>query len=314
MIYRYKYFILFVTATWCDYCCQHEIELAEVKRMLAGRTFDGEEIPIVQIQSNTDLDAIKELKLGFFKVPTLYFVKEKEFIQYNSFFKANNIMRFINNILNPVVELNSVADVERFFDTEKNFEEKNDFLGTLVLDIPEETDHHYRNRIIAFFSDIDEYSAQYSTYISNAEKISHRPDLRVGIVIDKEIVNHFKKLYDGIWFNSHSLNSVVLKRISTYRFLDLSLLAEHLEAFEVYNTISWIDELSNNNNFITQKIATPIALFFMDSTYILANFHSNLKFLINVSKRYTGRYVFMYMDGNTKSKSKEQLGLTKESP
>jgi hypothetical protein len=314
MIYRHKYFILYVTASWCDYCCQHEKELLGVKQMLLERTFEGEEIPIVQIHSDTDLDALKELKVGFFKVPSLYFVKEKEFIQYNSFFKADNIMRFINNILHPVVELNSVADVELFFDTEKNFEEHNDFLGNLKLDIPEETDHHYRNRIVAFFADVDEYSAQYSTYISNAEKISHRPDLRIAIVTDKEIVRHFKQSYEGIWFNSHSWNSIVLKRISTYKFLDLSLLTEHLETFMVYNTMSWIDELSNNNNFITQKIATPIALFFIDSTYILNNFHSYLKFLINVSRRYTGRYVFMYMDGNTKSKSKEQLGLTKESP
>jgi hypothetical protein len=314
MIYRYKYFLLYVTATWCDYCCQHEKELWGVREMLDGRTWDGEEIPIVQVDSNTDLEAVKELKLGFFKVPTIYFVKEKEFIQYNSFFKAHNIMRFINNILNPVVELNSIEDVERFFDTDKNFEEKNDFLGSTVLDIPEETDHHYRNRIIGFFSDVDEYSAQYSMYISNAEKISHRPDLRVGIVTDKEIVRHFKQTYEGKWFNSHSWNSIVLKRINTYRFLDLSLLAEHLEVFMIYNTMPWVDELSNNNNFITQKIATPIALFFIDSTFILSNFHSTLKFLINISRRYQGNYVFMYMDGNTRTKSKEQLGFTKDSP
>ncbi len=314
MLYRHKYFLLYITATWCDYCCQHEKELFQVKQILLDKTIDGEEIPIVQIHSDTDLDAIKELKLGFFKVPTLFFVKDRQFYHYSSFWKAHNIIRFINNLINPVVELNTIEDVENFFKTDENYEEKNDFLGHTVLDIPEETDHHYRNRLIGFFSDIEDYSAQYSMFFSYADKIAHRPDLRIGIVTNKDIVKHFKDIYDGIWFNSHSWNSIVLKRIDKYMFLDLSLLSEHLETFMIYNTIPWVDELNNNNNFITQKIATPIALFFLDSTYILANYHNMLKFLINISKGYSAKYVFMYMDGNTRSKSKEALGLTKESP
>jgi hypothetical protein len=311
-MYRYKYFLLYVTATWCDYCCQQETELLGVKQMLKDKTVEGEEIPIVQINSDTDLEALKDLKVGFFKVPSLYFVKNKEFIQYNSFWKADNIMRFINNILNPVVELYTIGDVERFFDTSKNFEEKNDFLGNTILNIPEETDHHLRNRLVGFFSDIEDYSAEYSLFLSLAEKISHRADLRIGIVTDKEIVKHFKQIYDGIWFNSHSWNSIVLKRVDKYYYLDLSLLNDKLEIFMVYNTISFVDELSNNNNFITSKIATPIALFFIDSTYIVPNFHAQLKFLIGISKKYVGKYVFMFLDGNAKTKSKEELGFKKD--
>jgi hypothetical protein len=313
IMYRYKYFLLYVTASWCDYCCQHEKELLGVKQTLLETTFEGEEIPIVQIQSDTDLEALKDLKIGFFKVPSLYFVKDKEFIQYNSFFKSDNIIRFINNILNPVVTLHSIQDVERFIDTSKNFEEKNDFLGNTVLNIPEATDHHLRNRIIGFFSDLEDYSAEYSVFLSLAEKISHRPDLRIGIVTDKEIVRHFKQVYDGIWFNSHSWNSVVLKRDDTYHFLDLSLLNDQLEVFMLYNSISFVDELSNNNTVLTSKIATPIALFFIDSVFILPNFHAQLKFLIDIAKPYVSKYVFMFMDGNVRSTSKEQLGLKKDS-
>jgi len=311
-MYRYKYFLLYVTATWCDYCCQQEIELLGVKQMLKDKTIEGDEIPIVQINSDTAIEALKDLKVGFFKVPSLYFVKNKEFIQYNSFWKADNIMIFINNLVNPVVELHTIEDVERFIDTSKNYEERNDFLGNTVLNIPEVTDHHLRNRLIGFFSDIEDYSAEYSLFLSLAEKISHRADLRIGIVTDKEIVRHFKQIYDGVWFNSHSWNSIVLKRVDKYYFLDLSLLNDKLEIFMVYNTVSFVDELSNNNNFITSKIATPIALFFIDSTYIVPNFHAQLKFLIDISKKYVGKYVFMFLDGNAKTKSKEELGFKKE--
>lgn len=313
-MYRYKHFLLYVTATWCDYCCQHEKELLGVKQLLKDKLFEGEEIPIVQIFSDTYIEALKELKIGFFKVPSLYLVKERNFFQYNSFFRADNIVRFINNILNPVVELHSVSDVERFFDTTQNFEEKNDFLGNTVLNVPEALDHPYRIRLIGFFADVEDYSAEYSQFYSYAEKISHRPDLRIGIVTDKEIVRYFKQIYEGIWFNDHSWNSIVLKRIDRYFFLDLSLLNEHLEAFVVYNTIPFIDELSNNNNFITHKIITPVALFFIDSSFILPNYHNMLRFLTEISKKYVGKYVFMYIDGNTKSQSKELLGLKKESP
>jgi hypothetical protein len=314
LLYRYKYAILYVSATWCDYCCQHEKELLGVKQMLLDNTFEGEEIPIIQLQADTDIDVLKDLKVGFFKVPSLYFIKEKEFIQYNSFFKADNILRFINNILNPVVELHSIEDVERFMDTTKNFEEKNEFLGKTVLNIPIETDHHLRNRIVGFFSDMEDYSAEYSQFLSLAEKISNRPDLRIAVITDKEITRHFKQTYDGIWFNSHSWNSIVLKRIDKYYFLDLSLLNEQLEAFMVYNSVSYIDELSQNNNFITSKIATPVAVFFIDTIFILENFHAQLKFLIDISKDYTGKYVLMYMDGNSRTQSKESLGFKKESP
>lgn len=314
LLYRYKYFLLYVTASWCDYCCQHEKELSTLKKILKDKTVDGEEIPIIQIHSNTDLEAIKELKLGFFKVPTLYFVHDRQFIQYNSFWKVNNILKFMNNILNPVVELNSIEDVENFMDTETNFVEKNNFLGDTTIDIPEETDHHYRIRMIGFFYDLEDYSADYSQFISYAEKISYRPDLRIGMVTDREIVKHFKQIYEGIWFNSHSWNSIVLKRINKYYYLDLSLLSEQMEVFMVYNSVPFLDELSNNNNFVTNKIVTPIALFFIDSVYIVQNYHSTLKFLINISKRFIGRYVFMFIDGNTRSQSKEQLGLKKEAP
>jgi hypothetical protein len=312
-MYRYKYFLLYVSATWCDYCCQQEKELLGVKQMLREKTFEGEEIPIVQIQSDRDLEALKELKVGFFKVPSLYFVKNKEFIQYNSFWKSENMMRFINNLLNPVVELHTVQEVESFFDTSHNFEEKNDFLGNTVLNIPEETDHHLRNRLIGFFSDTEDYSAEYSLFLSHADKISHRADLRIAVVTDKEIVKHFKQIYDGIWFNSHSWNSIVLKRIDKYLFLDLSLLNDKLEIFMVYNTVSYVDELSNNNNLITSKIATPLAVFFIDSTFIVPNFHSQLKFLIDISKKYVGKYVFMFVDGNARTKYKEELGFKKDS-
>lgn len=95
--------------------------------MLKGKTYNGEDIPIVFVNSNEAQDALRELKVTFFKVPSLFLVKNKFFWQYNSYFRANNIVRFINNMFNPVVELKTIQEVEDFMDTNKAVEEDNDF-------------------------------------------------------------------------------------------------------------------------------------------------------------------------------------------
>ena len=104
-----------------------------------------------------------------------------------------------------------------------------------------------------------------------------------------------------------------MKRVDKYFYLDLSLLSEHLEKFMIYNTLPSIDELSMNNNNVLTKIQTPVVVFFIDASFKLNEFHDSLKAFIDLSQKYLGYYVFIYMDGNTKTKSKEVFGLTKDS-
>lgn len=315
ILYRYKTFLLWVVASWCDYCCQHNYELEKLKDMLRGKTFEDEDIPIVMLNSDKAGDALKELKVPFFKVPSLYLVKDKFFWQYNSFFKAPNILRFVNNIFHPVITLTSVKQVEEFFDMDKPLKEPdNDFLAGQAIEIEELYEYAYKNRLIGFFSDKDEYSAEYDDFFKHAQKISYRSDLRLAVVTDKEIIRHFKQIYEGTWFNSHSWNSVVLKRDEKFMFLDLSLMNEHLEIFLIYNTISYVDELCSNNTKLTSQISTPVMLFFIDTTFIMDNFYTMFRFMEYLSKEYIGKVVFMFMDGNTKTKAKEVLGLKKDMP
>lgn len=314
IMYRYKTFLLFLTASWCDYCCQHLTELEKVQKMLKGKTYNGEDIPIVFVNSNEAQDALRELKVTFFKVPSLFLVKNKFFWQYNSYFRANNIVRFINNMFNPVVELKTIQEVEDFMDTNKAVEEDNEFLNGLEIKIEPFFEMMYRNRLIGFFADQEEYETEYKNFQNYAEKIAHRNELRVGVVTNRELVKHFKSIYEGSWFNVHSWNSIVLKRDDKTMFLDLSLLNEHLEVFMLYNTIPYVDEIATNNTGLIAKISTPLMLFFIDTSYILGNYYTQLKFIESISKDYVGKFVFMYMDGNTKTKTKEMFGLTKDMP
>jgi len=167
--------------------------------------------------------------------------------------------------------------------------------------------------LLAFFSDIEEYSAEYAKFVENANTISYRGELRIGLIKDIEIIKHFKLLYDGIWFNTHSMNSLVIKRADKTMYLDLSLMNEMLDNFMIYNTISLVDELSVNNNRIVAKITTPIVFFFIDSIFHLDNFSVHLRILEEIAKKYLGYYVFMFIDGNVRTGAKEKLGFTKES-
>jgi hypothetical protein len=193
------------------------------------------------------------------------------------------------------------------------FQEKNDFLGNYNIEIHPELDYKSKNRLMGFFSDIDEYSSEYNKFVENANLISYRSDLRVGLIKDIELIKHFKILYDGIWFNTHSMNSVVIKRGVKTMFLDLSLMNEMLDTFMIYNTIPLVDELSVTNSKIVSKITTPIAMFFIDTVFNLENFRSHILILEGIAKKYLGYYVFMFVDGNVKTSAKEKLGFHKES-
>ncbi len=219
----------------------------------------------------------------------------------------------MNNIIYPTVELNTIKDIDNFMDSSLPVDEDNEFLAGKKPVIEHSFfDLEYKNRLIGFFADKDEYEAEYKAFIRNAEKISHRNELRIGVVTNRELIRHFKSIYNGSWFNDHSWNSVVVKRDTKTMYLDLSLLNEHLDVFMLYNTIPYVDEVSINNTQIIAQISTPIMLFFIDTSYILENYYTQIKFIEYLSQDYIGKYVFMYLDGNTKTKTKEMFGLKKD--
>ena len=61
----------------------------------------------------------------------------------------------------------------------------------------------------------------------------------------------------------------------------------------LYNTVPLAEELSINNTAIIAKISTPIMLFFIDTSFILENYVTQLKFIEMIAKDYVGKYVFI---------------------
>lgn len=282
-------YLLYVSASWCDYCCQEERELLFVYNLIKSNSSSiTKPIPLFYLLSDEDLSVLIENKIGFFKVPTLYLYHNSKYIQYPHYFTSNSIMTFIRNILSPITILTSESEIDSFLSKDNEI------------------------KIITFITNKKEYSEEVEMIKSTIELINYRSQLSFAMVMKGDLIVSLKKTKNGLWFDYHSLNSILLKRFEEYYFLDLSLQNHAIKEFLIYNTLPSVDELSNNNNNIINKISTPIVLFFIDTTYNISNFHNMLRFMNEMSMHYNKKYVFMYMDGGARSKTKEDLGLDKE--
>ena len=62
------------------------------------------------------------------------------------------------------------------------------------------------------------------------------------------------------------------------------------------------------------NIKTPMALFFIDSTYNLNNYHKVFNYLEKLSYDFDLKYIFTFMDGGVKTDFKKKLGLDDKFP
>ena len=66
-------------------------------------------------------------------------------------------------------------------------------------------------RVTAFFYDADEYKDEIKHLTFVARKLSHRMNLRISVVTDKELINKMKKKHP-MMFEDVSKSSMVLRR------------------------------------------------------------------------------------------------------
>jgi len=69
----------------------------------------------------------------------------------------------------------------------------------------------YMTRVTAFFYDADEYKDEIKHLTFVARKLSHRMNLRISVVTDKELINKMKKKHP-MMFEDVSKSSMVLRR------------------------------------------------------------------------------------------------------
>lgn len=283
--------LLFVISEWCDYCCQQEKVLADLEdkiKISKDKRING--IKIYTLYSDKDMNVLIKEKISFFKVPSVYLYHNRRYYQYGYQFNSDSMLRFMHKIINPINNYNysSIEDIEEFFNE-----------NTTVI------------KIFGLFSNKKEYKEELINFKKFAFLIKYRNDVSIGFSTNQTQIALIKAKYDGKWFDYHSYNTIVLKRYDTFYHLDLSLHSKDIFSFVYYNTFSPLDELSNNNNNFLKQLKTPLALFFIDSTFSLTNFENVYQYITALSKDYDTKFVFMYMDGNARSKTKENFGLDK---
>ena len=290
-------FILYITSNWCDYCCQESKILSQVQKYLINsKNSEINKIKIYQIQSDEYINIIKKYKIFLTKIPSLYLVKNNQnIIQYSSYYKKKDIIHFIKKNIFPFQVLNT-------------YEEALHLLNDDTIKI----------KLIGFFPDKKEYNDEYKEFIKYSKDINYRKDVEIKTCFDKNITMYLKHNFN---FNEekkildeYSMNILVLKRYDKIYSLDISLKGKYIKDFIYYNTFSPVEEISDNNKKIIMQLKTPIALFFIDTTYNINNYHKVLNYLEELSYNYEFKYIFTIMDGGTISDFKQKLGLDNNFP
>jgi len=284
-------FLLYITSSWCDYCCQETKILAYLQNSLYNSKNPLiNNIKIYQIQSDEYIDIIKKYKIFLTKIPSLYLIKNNdEIIQYSSFFRKKDILYFIEKNLSPIQALNTIEETIKFLDNNKK-----------------------KIKLIGFFIDKEKYLKEYSDFIKYSKEVNYRLDIEIKICFNKDIVLYLNNEYK--LFENHSMNSLFLKRYDNIFILDLSFKRKYIKDFIYYNTFSPVEEISKNNNKIIMEFKIPVVLFFIDTTYNLNNFHNILNYLEKLGYEFEQKYIFTYIDGGAKSETKIKLGLDDNFP
>ena len=283
-------FLLYIISNWCDYCCQQtEVLLNVQKYLLKTKNNSLNKIKIYQIQSNEYNNIIKKYKIFLTKTPSLYLVKNnKEIKQYSSYYRKKDIIYFIKKNILPIQILNSIEETELFINNNKNI------------------------KLIGFFTDKKKYFNEYEDFIKYSEEINYRMDVEIRICIDRNVVLFLQKKYEENL--SDETNFIFLKRYDKIYYLNLSLKSKNIKYFIYYNTFSPVEEISDNNREIIMNLKTPIALFFIDTTYNLNNYHKVMHYLEKLSYDFDLKYIFTILDGGVKTDLKVKLGLDNNFP
>ena len=284
-------FLLYVTATWCDYCCQETKILSYIQNYLfKSKNNLLNKIKIYELKSNEYNNIIKKYKIFLTKIPSLYLIKNtQEIIQYSSYFKKKDILNFIEKNISPIKVLNSINETKYFINSSK-----------------------IKIKLIGYFQ--DKNINEYYEFIKYSNQIKYRFDVEIKVSFDENISLYLKQKDKENALDEYSTNFLFLKRYNKIYFLDINLKKKYLKDFIYYNTFSALEEISDNNRNIIMNIKTPMALFFIDSTYNLNNYHKVFNYLEKLSYDFDLKYIFTFMDGGVKTDFKKKLGLDDKFP
>ena len=142
----------------------------------------------------------------------IFVVKDGELHHYDgNWHNVIVLMHFMQRVANPLITLTNEDEINDFLDTSKKEIWKEDYEGGLLAKSATKFDSLYvmnvylrefgfNTRVVAFFSDKDEYRDEIKILKFYATVLANRYNLRIGIVTDQNLVKLMKKWRPDFFF------------------------------------------------------------------------------------------------------------------
>ena len=255
----------------------------------------------------------------------MFFYYNEYYYYYNDGYLVDLFLDFVTRILNPVVELTTKSDVDRFIDLTQKYAEKSP-IAKPTYKMQKDTFPMLKvvNRAVAFVSKPQEFEEDLKKYTQAAVNMFMRNELRMGVCTNQEAVQYYKNKMGTQWFDDYSSNSFVLftrhngapNPETTAKYLDIGTAQQPVYQWINSNSLSMFEELSGTVYRIINLLRKPFFIAFLaDSNKGYDAKSDELYSILSKLAPNYPQFQFTYSKSDFYKSKKEGLGITwKEDP
>ncbi|CDW87719.1 UNKNOWN [Stylonychia lemnae] len=321
-------FLLGISDNQCDHCCFTEGMLDAVHSGMQTKlhTYNGKRIKVARLDLFQKMKLSQKERDAFETVPRMLVYKQHqliilirlrngEYYPYESYYIKNLFLHFINRVLYPVLNLKTTEQIDLFLDSAKEYVEHSKFYQNKYEPMG---DFYYRMgkrvRVLALFNDKKEYSNEYKLFQKAAQSLVRRDDLRIAVVTNKTLVQHYKQKFGVKWFDEYSLNTIVLEREpGVYHFYDIEKESDDIAYWINKMSLSKLgDELNRETEVISKMLNEAQGIMFINRGN--ANYGADSKVAKDALQRvapvyFQNRINFFYAERQEQLEKRTRLGI-----
>ena len=220
-----KLFVLGVSDSSCNRCCQSESVLNQLKEEFDAKVYTGKKGIKIKV-ARVDISGghkwlAEEGIINVFNpsdLPAILVMHEGTYYRYNAdsvltkdVDDVSTLLNFINRLQHPLVTLETAKEVETFLDSNKEYVESTGFFRNKQVPLGANYDDlRLKTRVIAFIFDKDEYEQELKFIREVAKLSAQRVSLRIGLVTDARLIRKYKESYGTYWFPDNVQLSTVI--------------------------------------------------------------------------------------------------------
>jgi len=227
------------------------------------------------------------------------------------------MLHFINRVINPIVQLKTDEDVENFLDVNKEWQEKTKFFESQLVNLASiYKSRKTKTRVIAFIYDKSDFPEELTNLRLTGRLSAKRDDLRIGLVTDKKIIKKYKAKYGSLWFPEGTYSTLILKRYDGQVY-HIDLLSDDKNFMYWINkkSITNVEEMVPETFRIFEILRQPILVAFVDLDSKSKKEFKDSVFLIDevlkeVAPAFFHGLIVSYADNKLYNRHRKLLGIT----